>query len=73
MALENGCSGVAFPSLSTGAYRYPLDLAARCALTTVVAYLKEKGNPELVRLVLFDESAYAAYSAALTDLLAEPA
>ncbi len=71
VSLENGCSSVAFPSLSTGAYRYPLDLAARCALTTVVAFLKEKGSPELVRLVLFDESAYAAYCAALTDLLVE--
>ena len=71
VALENGCSRVAFPSLSTGAYRYPLDLAARCALTTVIAFVKEKGKPELVRFVLFDESAYDAYSAALTDLLVE--
>lgn len=71
VAIENGCATVAFPSLSTGAYRYPLDRAARCALATVVAFLKEKGNPELVRFVLFDESAYAAYSVALTGLLAE--
>lgn len=71
LVIENGCSRVAFPSLSTGAYRYPLDLAARCALTTVGAFLKEKGKPELVRFVLFNEPAYAAYSSALSNLLTE--
>jgi O-acetyl-ADP-ribose deacetylase (regulator of RNase III) len=71
VSLESDCTTVAFPSLSTGAYRYPFDLAARCGLTTVIVFLKEKGAPELVRLVLFDESAYAVYSAALTELLGE--
>jgi O-acetyl-ADP-ribose deacetylase (regulator of RNase III) len=71
VVLKNGCSSVAFPSLSTGAYGYPLDLASRCALTTVIAFLKEKEKPEWVRFVLFNELAYAAYSAALTDLLVE--
>ena len=68
---ENGCSSAAFPSLSTGAYRYPFDLAARCALSTVMAFLKETGKPEWVRFVLFDESAYSAFSVALTELLSD--
>ena len=71
VVLEHGCSSVTFPSLSTGAYGYPLDLAARCALTTVIAFLKEQGKPERVRFALFDEPAYAAYSGALTELGAE--
>ena len=71
LVIENDCSRVAFPSLSTGAYRYPLELAAQCALTTVIAFLKEKGKPELVRFVLFNESVYAAYSFALTNLLTQ--
>jgi O-acetyl-ADP-ribose deacetylase (regulator of RNase III) len=68
LAVENECSSVAFPSLSTGAYRYPVDLAARTALRTVIDFLKEHENPRLVRFVLFDAPAYAAYSAALEEL-----
>ncbi len=71
VVIKKGCSSAAFPSLSTGAYRFPLDLAARCALSTVMAFLKETGKPEWVRFVLFDKSVYAAYSAVLADLLPE--
>ena len=57
----------AFPSLSTGAYRYPVIQAARTALSTVIEFLEERGVPELVRFVLFDEATYEAYAAALTE------
>ena len=71
VVIKKGCSSAAFPSLSTGAYRFPLNLAARCALSTVMAFLKETGKPEWVRFVLFDKSVYAAYSAVQADLLPE--
>ena len=71
VAVENGCRSIAFPSLSTGAYGYPLDLAARTALSTVVVFLQEKRNPELVRFVLFDDSTHAAYSSVLREIMAE--
>jgi O-acetyl-ADP-ribose deacetylase (regulator of RNase III) len=37
-AVERGCRSVAFPSISTGAYRFPIDRAARLALTTTAAH-----------------------------------
>lgn len=67
LAVENGCRSIAFPSLSTGAYRYPIDEAARIALNTVRDFLMEKGAPELVRFVLFTEGIYGAFAAALEE------
>jgi O-acetyl-ADP-ribose deacetylase (regulator of RNase III) len=68
LAVAHGCHSIAFPSLSTGAYRYPVDLAARIALRTVIDFLSEQGQPELVRFVLFDAGTYGAYAAALEEL-----
>jgi len=68
LAAENDCRSVAFPSLSTGAYRYPMDRAARVALKTVIDFMREHEQPELVRFVLFDEGAYGAYAAALEEI-----
>ena len=68
LAVEHGCRGIAFPALSTGAYRYPMDQAARVALSTAIEFLKQHGRPELVRFVLFDAGAYGAFAAALEAL-----
>lgn len=55
LGVEKGLKSVAFPSLSTGAYDYPLREAASIALKTVVEFLKtEQHGLELVRFVLFD-------------------
>ena len=67
LAVENGCRSIAFPSLSTGAYRFPVDQAARIALGTVIDFLKSHGQPALVRMVLFDAGTYGAYAAALEE------
>ncbi len=68
LAVEHGCRSVALPALSTGAYRFPLDRAARIALRTTIEFLKQHRAPSLVRFVLFDEAAYGAFSAALEEL-----
>ena len=68
LAVEHDCGSIAFPSLSTGAYRYPLDQAAGVALGTVWDYLQTAGRPEVVRFVLFGDEAYAAFHKALTEL-----
>lgn len=68
LAVEHDCASVAFPSLSTGAYAYPIDQAARVALAAVRDYLAEHGRPELVRFVLFGPDALGAFSAALEEL-----
>jgi len=65
LASEKGISAIAFPSLSTGAYGYPLDEAARIAIKTVVDYLKDHPEIGVVRFVLFNTDAYSAFETAL--------
>jgi O-acetyl-ADP-ribose deacetylase (regulator of RNase III) len=69
LASKHGIKSVAFPSLSTGAYGYPIELAAPIALKTVMDYLQAHPEIELVRFVLFGHSAYEAYERALKGLL----
>jgi O-acetyl-ADP-ribose deacetylase (regulator of RNase III) len=68
LAVEHDCRSIALPALSTGAYRYPMDQAARVALSTAIEFLSEHGRPEQVRFVLFDAGAYGAFAAALDEL-----
>ena len=68
LAVEHDCQSIAFPALSAGAYRYPMDQAARVALSTAIDFPREHGRPSLVRFVLFDAGAYAAFAAALEEL-----
>jgi O-acetyl-ADP-ribose deacetylase len=68
LATAHNARTVAFPSISTGAYRYPLDSAAEVALHTVARYCKEKNSFDEIRFVLFDDAAMTAYRAALKVL-----
>jgi len=69
LAARHGLRGVAFPSLSTGAYGYPLDQAAGVALTAVKeGILAHPGAFDEVRFVLFGADALEAYSRALDGL-----
>ena len=68
LAVEHSCRSIAFPALSTGAYGYPIDQAAEAALATALEFLRAKGQPELVRFVLFGPGAYGAFCAALERL-----
>jgi len=61
------CQTVAFPAISTGVYGYPLELAAPVAIASARSALRELTGIELVRFVLFGETARAAYAAALRD------
>ncbi|MBX7166096.1 MAG: O-acetyl-ADP-ribose deacetylase [Pirellulales bacterium] len=72
LAAAHDCRTVALPALSTGAYGYPMDLAARVALNTVAEFLLDTGQalPELARFVLFDAGSFGAFSAALEELSA---
>lgn len=69
LASQHGIKSVAFPSISTGAYGYPIALAAPIALRTAMEYLQSHPEIELVRFVLFGRSAYATYEKALKSLL----
>ena len=55
LAREHGLRSIAFPSISTGAYGYPVDAAARIALTTVLESIADDAFAE-VRFVLFSET-----------------
>lgn len=65
VASAHGLRSVAFPSISTGAYRYPIADAARIALTTVADYLRQHDDIALVRFVLFSETDLRVYEETL--------
>lgn len=60
-AVQNGIKTIAFPSISTGAYRFPLERAARIALQTVHDFLQETKQIEEVRFVLFSQKDLEVY------------
>lgn len=68
LAAANGLATLAFPSISTGAYRFPIEPAAQIALRTVAEFLAGGGHPIAeVRFVLFSEEDLGVYRRALAD------
>jgi O-acetyl-ADP-ribose deacetylase (regulator of RNase III) len=63
-----GAASVAFPSISTGAYGYPVALAAAVALRTVVEYLTKSSGIRDVTFVLFSDEDVSIYEEALKSL-----
>ena len=62
IAAEKGIKSVAFPSISTGIYCFPVELAAKIAIGTVKRFLDANpGSLQLVEWVLFDENTYSYY------------
>jgi len=61
LAEQYECDIIAFPSISTGAYGFPLDLAAPIALETIADFLACHQTPKEVRMVLFDVFAFDAF------------
>ncbi|HEX9283937.1 MAG TPA: O-acetyl-ADP-ribose deacetylase [Gemmatimonadales bacterium] len=66
LAAEHGVRSIAFPSISTGAYRYPIEQAARIAVTTVRQALDRPTCVELVRFVCFSAADLEVYRVLLT-------
>ena len=72
VAAENGIRTIAFPSISTGIYHFPVEKAAKIAVSTVAAFLQEnEGALDLVVWVLFDENTKAVYEAAVENVRRE--
>jgi len=77
MAEERRCESIVFPSISTGAYRYPIGQAAEIALGTMVADLQEEAlhgerrSLQLIRFCLFSREDFAVYERCLEGLLRE--
>ena len=68
VAEEKGIESIGFPAISTGAFGYPMDEAARIAFTTVVEESKRLEKMRLVRFVLFSSSDLNIHSRVLENL-----
>ncbi len=71
LASENDIESISFPALSTGAFGYPVEEAAKKAFETISDYLAEHRTPELVRMVLFSEKDFKTHKEALQELEAD--
>ena len=70
LAVEHSCTSISFPAISTGAYGYPLDLAANVAIKVTTDFQKWHKTPQEVRFVLFSEGVYGAFARALETQIA---
>ena len=68
LAKEYGLSSIAFPSISTGIYRYPVDQASLIALQEITSFLKENPSFQKVIVVCYNDETYKAYKAAFKTL-----
>ncbi len=71
IAAENKLTSISFPSISTGAYGYPADKAARVALKEVISFLTEVTSIKEVVFVLFDTRTYEIYADTLWNTMGE--
>jgi O-acetyl-ADP-ribose deacetylase (regulator of RNase III) len=71
LASQHHCASIAFPAISTGAYGYPMEDAARIAFRTIIEYLEQHPEIKLVRLVLYDARALAIHERVLEQVLSE--
>lgn len=67
LAVENKAKTIAFPAISTGIYRFPLERATNIAVNEVKKFLKKNESIEKVILVCFDEETYQVYNKILKD------
>lgn len=66
-AEEQGLESVAFPSISTGIYHFPVERAAGIALKTIRDFLAQSKHVRRVEIVCFDDKTLAAYQKACQD------
>ena len=64
---QYGCQTIAFPSISTGVYAYPLKQAVQVAIQTISEFLKTAKHVQVVTMVCFDAATFKAYQDALID------
>ena len=68
-ASKNNIRSISFPSISTGIFGYPVKEASKIALSTIIDYLKNHSEIELVTMVLHSEGDYQTYLSTLKELL----
>src|SRR6188768_4043801 len=70
LAGAHGLRSIAFPSISTGVYRFPIDRAARIAVAAVRAHVESPTPLEVIRFVCFSADDLAVYRSVLRSVLA---
>jgi len=68
-AEENNIKSIAFPSISTGAFGYPIEQAAVTALRTIKSSLKDLQSIEKIRFILFSSSDFKIYKDTMNSIL----
>jgi len=71
LAEQHQVKSIAFPSLSTGIYGYPLELAAPIALRTIIEHIKRPTSLQQVVIVLFGEASFKVHEKALAEITRE--
>lgn len=72
LAMDNGIRTIAFPSISTGIYHFPIELAVKIAVHTVGRFLKENEDAfDMVEWVLFDDNTELVYEAEVDKIYKE--
>jgi len=69
LAVSKGLKTIAFPSISTGAYQYPIEIASQIALKTVKEFLEKENQLNEVIFVLFSENAFEVYAKKAKQIL----
>lgn len=71
LAFRNNIKSIAFPSISTGVFGYPAGEASLIALRTIIGFIEEHPEIELVKMILFSERDYRTYKSSLENILKE--
>ena len=69
LAAQNGVRTIAFPSISTGAYGFPMERAARIAVTEIKTFLETESSIEKAVLVCFGKSAFHTHRKAVKEMV----
>lgn len=62
LARAHGIPDIAFPSISTGAYRFPVERACKIAITEIDRFLRDSPEPKEVIIVCFSKDVHSAYA-----------
>lgn len=64
LAVDNNIKSIAFPSISTGVYRFPVEKAADIAVHEILKFISDHNEIKTVNLVCYDENTYRVYKKA---------
>ena len=67
LAVDAGCKSIAFPSISTGIYGFPLEKAAPIAVSAICSFCTEHPEIEVVQMVYFDRHTFYCYEKAVKE------